>query len=90
MWSSELSKLTANAFLAQRISSINSVAAICKTTGANIEEVSKAIGMDTRIGYKFLKAGPGFGRSCLKDILNLIYLCNFYGIEKLLTTGNKF
>ena len=83
MWSSELSKLTANAFLAQRISSINSVAAICETTGANIEEVSKAIGMDTRIGYKFLKAGPGFGGSCFKkDILNLIYLCNFYGIEK--------
>ena len=83
LWSSELSKLTANAFLAQRISSINSVAAICETTGANIEEVSKAIGMDTRIGYKFLKAGPGFGGSCFKkDILNLIYLCNFYGIEK--------
>ena len=83
LWISELSKLTANAFLAQRISSINSVAAICETTGANIEEVSKAIGMDTRIGYKFLKAGPGFGGSCFKkDILNLIYLCNFYGIEK--------
>ena len=82
LWSSELSKLTANAFLAQRISSINSIAAICEVTGANINEVSNAIGMDTRIGSKFLKSGPGFGGSCFtKDILNLIYLCNFYGLK---------
>ena len=83
LWSSELSKLTANAFLAQRISSINSIAAICEVTGANISEVSNAIGMDSRIGNKFLQSGPGFGGSCFKkDILNLIYLCNYYGLEK--------
>ncbi len=83
LWSSELSKLTANAFLAQRISSINSVAAICEVTGANITEVSNAIGMDSRIGNKFLKSGPGFGGSCFtKDILNLVYLSNFYGLER--------
>lgn len=83
LWSSELSKLTANAFLAQRISSINSIAAICEVTGANINEVGNAIGMDSRIGNKFLKSGPGFGGSCFKkDILNLIYLCNFYNLEK--------
>ena len=81
LWSSELSKLTANAFLAQRISSINSISALCEATGANINEVSNAIGLDTRIGKKFLKSGPGFGGSCFKkDILNLIYLCNFYGL----------
>ena len=74
LWSSELSKLTANAFLAQRISSINSISAICELTGANINEVSRAIGMDTRIGTKILSSGPGFGGSCFqKDILNLIY-----------------
>ncbi len=83
LWSSELSKLTANAFLAQRISSINSVSAICESTGANIKEVAKAIGMDSRIGGKFLKAGPGFGGSCFKkDILNLVYICNFYGLNE--------
>ncbi len=83
LWSSELSKLTANAFLAQRISSINSIAAICEVTSANINEVANAIGMDSRIGNKFLKSGPGFGGSCFtKDILNLIYLCDFYGLEK--------
>ena len=83
LWSSELSKLTANAFLAQRISSINSISALCEATGANINEVSKAIGLDSRIGNKFLNSGPGFGGSCFqKDILNLIYLCNFYGLEE--------
>ena len=82
IWSSELSKLTANAFLAQRISSINSISAICEATGADINEVSKAIGMDKRIGSKFLKPGPGFGGSCFKkDILNLVYLSNFYGLS---------
>ncbi len=83
LWSSELSKLTANAFLAQRISSINSISALCEKTGADIKEVSNAIGMDKRIGSKFLNAGPGFGGSCFKkDILNLIYLCNFYGLKE--------
>ena len=83
LWSSELSKLTANAFLAQRVSSINSIAALCEATGANVNEVSKAIGLDSRIGNKFLKAGPGFGGSCFKkDILNLIYLSNFYGLQE--------
>ena len=76
LWSSELSKLTANAFLAQRISSINSIAALCEATGADVREVANAIGADSRIGPKFLKAGPGFGGSCFqKDILNLVYLC---------------
>ena len=81
LWSSELSKLTANAFLAQRISSINSVAALCEATGADVREVAKAIGTDTRIGPKFLSAGPGFGGSCFqKDILNLVYLCRHFGL----------
>ena len=76
LWSSELSKLTANAFLAQRISSINAMSSICEPTGADIAEVAKAIGADSRIGKKFLNAGPGFGGSCFqKDLLNLIYLC---------------
>lgn len=75
VWSSELSKLTANAFLAQRVSSINSISALCEKTGANVEEVAKAIGMDSRIGNKFLKASVGFGGSCFqKDILNLVYI----------------
>ncbi len=83
LWSSELSKLTANAFLAQRISSINSISALCEVTGAQINEVSLAIGSDKRIGRNFLKAGPGFGGSCFqKDILNLVYLCRFYGLSK--------
>ena len=83
LWSSELSKLVSNAFLAQRISSINSISAICEATGANINEVAKAIGTDTRIGSKFLKPGPGFGGSCFKkDILNLVYLCKFYGLNE--------
>ena len=83
LWSSELSKLTANAFLAQRISSINSIAALCEATEANVQEVARAIGTDSRIGPKFLKAGPGFGGSCFqKDILNLVYLCRHYGLEE--------
>ena len=82
LWSSELSKLTANAFLAQRISSINSIASLCEATGADVNEVSHAIGTDSRIGSKFLKAGPGFGGSCFqKDILNLVYLCGHYGLH---------
>ena len=81
LWSSELSKLTANAFLAQRISSINSVAALCEATGADVREVAKAVGSDSRIGPKFLNAGPGFGGSCFqKDILNLVYLCRHFGL----------
>ena len=81
LWSSELSKLVANAFLAQRISSVNSISALCEMTGANIKEVTLAIGKDKRIGDQFLKPGPGFGGSCFKkDILNLVYLCNFYGL----------
>ena len=83
LWSSELSKLSANAFLAQRISSINSISALCESTGAEIKEVSKAIGSDQRIGTKFLEAGPGFGGSCFKkDILNLVYLCRFYQLNE--------
>ena len=81
IWSSELAKLTANAFLAQRISSINSIGALCEATGADVREVGRAIGTDTRIGAKFLDAGPGFGGSCFKkDILNLVYLANHYGL----------
>ena len=83
LWSSELSKLTANAFLAQRISSINSISAICEVTGADIDQVRKAIGKDTRIGEKFLSSGPGFGGSCFqKDILNLVYLASHYNLEE--------
>jgi len=83
LWSSELSKLTANAFLAQRISSINSISAICEATGAEISEVSIAVGCDKRIGSKFLEAGPGFGGSCFKkDILNLVYLSKHYGLNE--------
>ena len=83
LWSSELTKLSANAFLAQRISSINSIAAFCETTGGNIREVSKAIGTDRRIGKDFLMAGPGFGGSCFKkDILNLVYLSEYYGLKE--------
>jgi UDPglucose 6-dehydrogenase len=83
LWSSELSKLTANAFLAQRISSINGIAAFCEATGADVREVARAIGADSRIGPKFLQAGPGFGGSCFqKDILNLVYLCRHYGLEE--------
>ncbi len=81
LWSSELSKLTANAFLAQRISSINSISAICESTGADVNQVAEAIGLDSRIGDQFLNAGPGFGGSCFKkDILNLVYLCKHYNL----------
>lgn len=81
VWSSELSKLTANAFLAQRVSSINAMSEICEKTGADVQEVSKAIGMDTRIGPKFLNASVGFGGSCFqKDILNLVYIAKSYGL----------
>lgn len=83
LWSSELSKLVANAFLAQRISSINSVSALCEATGADIDEVAHAIGRDSRIGPKFLKASVGFGGSCFqKDILNLVYLCEHFGLPE--------
>ena len=82
IWSSELSKLIANAFLAQRVSSINSISSLCESTGADIKEVVRAIGYDKRIGRKFLSPGPGFGGSCFKkDILNLVYLCRFYKLE---------
>lgn len=81
VWSSELSKLTANAFLAQRISSINSISALCERTEANVSEVANAIGKDSRIGSKFLNASVGFGGSCFKkDILNLVYICESYGL----------
>ena len=83
VWSSELAKLASNAMLAQRISSINSLSALCEKTGANIEELSKAIGSDHRIGPHFLKASVGFGGSCFqKDILNLVYLCKHYGLDE--------
>ena len=83
LWSSELSKLTANAFLAQRVSSINAMSELCEKTGADINELSKAIGMDSRIGPKFLKASVGFGGSCFqKDILNLVYIAKTYGLTK--------
>jgi UDPglucose 6-dehydrogenase len=83
LWSSELSKLVANAFLAQRISSINSISALCEATGADVDEVANAIGKDSRIGPKFLKASVGFGGSCFqKDILNLAYLCEKFGLPE--------
>lgn len=83
LWSSELSKLVANAFLAQRISSINSISALCEVTGADVDEVAHAIGTDSRIGPKFLKASVGFGGSCFqKDILNLVYLCGHFGLPE--------
>ena len=82
VWSSELSKLAANAFLAQRVSSINAISEICEATEADVTEVARAVGMDSRIGAKFLKAGVGFGGSCFKkDILNLVYLCESYGLK---------
>ena len=89
LWSSELSKLAANAFLAQRVSSINSLSAFCEESGANIQEVSKAIGLDSRIGGKFLKSGPGFGGSCFKkDILNLVYLSKSLGLNEVANYWN--
>ncbi len=83
LWSSELTKLVANALLAQRVSSVNSISALCEKTGANIDQVTAAAGQDSRIGSKFLKAGIGFGGSCFKkDILNLVYLCEHYGLPE--------
>lgn len=83
VWSSELSKLIANAFLAQRVSSINAVSELCEKTGAQVDEVARAIGMDSRIGPKFLKSSVGFGGSCFqKDILNLVYIAKSYGLNE--------
>jgi len=82
LWSSELSKLVANAFLAQRVSSINAISELCEATGANVDEVARAIGMDSRIGSGFLKASVGFGGSCFqKDILNLVYIARSYNLH---------
>ncbi len=82
LWSSELSKLVANAFLAQRVSSINAISELCEVTGANVDEVSRAVGQDSRIGSKFLKASVGFGGSCFqKDILNLVYIARTYNLH---------
>ena len=90
LWSSELSKLVANAFLAQRISSINSISELCESTGADIDEVAKAIGMDSRIGPKFLKSSVGFGGSCFqKDILNLVYISKSLGLNKVAEYWNQ-
>merc|ERR1719387_2417085 len=90
LWSAELSKLTANAFLAQRISSINSISALCEVTGANVTEVAHAIGVDSRIGPKFLKSSVGFGGSCFqKDILNLVYLCRSFGLPEVADYWNQ-
>lgn len=83
VWSAELSKLTANAFLAQRVSSINAISALCEATGADVTDVARAVGTDSRIGSRFLKASIGFGGSCFKkDILNLVYLCETYGLRE--------
>ena len=83
VWSAELSKLVANAFLAQRISSINSISALCEKTDASVSEVARAVGMDSRIGSRFLNASVGFGGSCFKkDILNLVYICESYGLNE--------
>lgn len=83
VWSSELSKLVANAFLAQRISSINAISALCEKTEADVTEVARAVGMDKRVGDRFLNASVGFGGSCFKkDILNLVYLCRYYGLAE--------
>ena len=90
MWSSELAKLTANAFLAQRISSINTISAVCERTGANISQVSEAIGLDHRIGNKFLNSGPGFGGSCFKkDLLNLVYIAESLGLYEVSDFWNQ-
>ncbi|MGI5870368.1 MAG: nucleotide sugar dehydrogenase [Kiritimatiellia bacterium] len=90
VWSSELSKIAANAFLAQRISSINALSALCEKTGADVTEVARAIGADSRIGPKFLKAGVGFGGSCFKkDILNLVYMCESQGLQEVADYWNS-
>jgi len=82
VWSAELTKLAANAMLAQRVSSVNALAGLCEATGADIDEVARVMGADRRIGSKFLKAGPGFGGSCFKkDVLNLVYLCESFGLH---------
>lgn len=85
LWSSELSKLVANAMLAQRVSSINSITALCEQTDADVDEIARAIGSDHRIGSKFLKASVGFGGSCFqKDILNLVYICESFGLPEVI------
>jgi UDPglucose 6-dehydrogenase len=90
IWSSELSKLVANAFLAQRISSINAIAALCEKTEADVSQVARAVGMDARIGPKFLNASVGFGGSCFKkDILNLVYICQYYGLNEVAKYWNS-
>lgn len=90
LWSSELSKLVANAFLAQRVSSINSITALCEQTDADIDEISRAIGSDHRIGNKFLKASVGYGGSCFqKDILNLVYICETFGLKEVADYWNQ-
>ncbi len=90
LWSSELSKLTANAFLAQRVSSINSISELCEKTGADVDEVAMAIGMDSRIGSKFLKSSVGFGGSCFqKDILNLVYIAKSIGLDEVAEYWNQ-
>lgn len=90
LWSSELSKLVANAFLAQRISSINSISALCEATEADVTQVADAVGRDSRIGSKFLLAGVGFGGSCFrKDILNMVYLCEHYGLSEVADFWNQ-
>ena len=90
LWSSECSKLVANAFLAQRVSSINSISALCEATGADVSEISRAVGMDDRIGKRFLNASVGFGGSCFqKDILNLVYLCETYGLHECAAYWNQ-
>lgn len=90
LWSSECSKLVANAFLAQRVSSINSISALCEATGADVLEISRAVGMDDRIGKRFLQPSVGFGGSCFqKDILNLVYLCETYGLDECAAYWNQ-
>jgi UDPglucose 6-dehydrogenase len=90
LWSSELSKLVANAFLAQRISSINSISALCEATEADVEEVARAVGTDYRIGKYFLKSSVGFGGSCFqKDLLNLVYLCESFGLKEVAEYWNQ-
>lgn len=90
LWSSECSKLVANALLAQRVSSINSISALCEATGADVQEISRAVGMDDRIGRRFLQSSVGFGGSCFqKDILNLVYLCETYGLTECANYWNQ-
>lgn len=90
IWSSELSKLAANAFLAQRISSVNALSALCERSGADVDEIAMAIGADSRIGPKFLKSSVGFGGSCFKkDLLNLVYLCEYFGLPEVAHYWNQ-